>query len=477
MSRFRLVAPPVTSSFSRWPSTITSTVSEPPRVAPEGMPRISIRCRPRLSVETSTPGMTRSSSSSVRTPRSRISSARTSDTAAGAWSIDWGPRDATETTTSCGFSRLSRSSSSKSWKKPIATSSFPVTCRTASPLSFLSAARVGGTASTEASPTQSTALDSGTGPGGGIRRRARRSRPTGRTPGRAGSSWTGGGKSDHFSLILWPLQVGVAAGCAAGLHFGRERSRMAWTRGRWVEHLRGRRAGRLRLLVLAVSDRCDQRCVHCQIWMGHGGERPALTLAERLAVVDDALAAGAREALLTGGEPLLAADLWPIAARLRAAGARVMLATNGMLLAFHAAAVAASFDELYVSLDGGSPTTHDGLRGVPAFERLAAGLRALRALPGRPRLVARSTLHGGNAHEVEAIVAAAREMGFDQVSFLPLDASSDAFGGDPAARRPLVPSAATLDALEAGFRRLDDAGVDRKSVVEGKAVNPAGRRM
>jgi len=233
---------------------------------------------------------------------------------------------------------------------------------------------------------------------------------------------------------------------------------MAWTRGRWVEHLRGRRPWSLRLLVLAVSDRCDQRCVHCQIWMGGGGS-PALTLVERLAIVDDALTAGAREALLTGGEPLLSPDLWPIAARLRAAGARVMLATNGMLLAFHAAAVAASFDELYVSLDGGSPTTHDGLRGVPAFERLAAGLRALRALPRRPRLVARSTLHGGNAHEIEAIVTAAREMGFDQVSFLPLDASSDAFGGDPAARRPLVPSPATLDALEAGIRRLEAAGV------------------
>jgi Fe-coproporphyrin III synthase len=234
---------------------------------------------------------------------------------------------------------------------------------------------------------------------------------------------------------------------------------MAWTRGRWVEHLRGRRAWRLRLLVLAVSERCDQRCVHCQIWLGDGGARPPLTLAERLAIVDDALAAGAREALLTGGEPLLSPDLWPIAGRLRAAGARTMLATNGMLLALHAAAVADSFDEIYVSLDGGSPTTHDRLRGVPAFERLAAGLRALRGLPHRPRLVARSTLHGGNAHEVEAIVAAARGMGFDQVSFLPLDASSEAFGGDPAARAPLVPSPAALDALESGIGRLEDSGV------------------
>jgi MoaA/NifB/PqqE/SkfB family radical SAM enzyme len=241
---------------------------------------------------------------------------------------------------------------------------------------------------------------------------------------------------------------------------------MAWTRGRFIEYLRGRRPWGLRLLVLAVSDRCDQKCAHCQIWIGDGSETRRLTLAERLATVEDALAAGAREALLTGGEPLLSPDLWPIAARLRAAGARVMLATNGMLLAHHAAVVAEAFDELYVSLDGASASTHDGLRGVPAFERLRLGLRALRARPRRPRLVARSTLHARNAHEIEGIVAAARELGFDQVSFLPLDASSDAFGGDPAARAALVPSERRIEALEAGIRGLDAAGLLGRFVAE-----------
>lgn len=205
----------------------------------------------------------------------------------------------------------------------------------------------------------------------------------------------------------------------------------------WVERLQGSRPWGLQLLVLAVSERCDQRCVHCQIWMGPRGAAPALSLQERLAVVEDALRAGAREALLTGGEPLLSPDLWPLAERLRAGGARVMLATNGMQLERHAAAVAAIFDELYVSLDGASPASHDGLRGVAAFERLRAGLAALRGRAPRPRLVARSTLHARNLHEVEGLVAAARELGFDQVSFLPLDASSEAFGGAPEARGEL----------------------------------------
>src|SRR5262245_3856178 len=229
----------------------------------------------------------------------------------------------------------------------------------------------------------------------------------------------------------------------------------------WIEALRGRRPWRLRLLVLALSDRCDQRCAHCQIWMGAASAAPLLTLAERLAIVEDALAAGATEALLTGGEPLLSADLWPVAERLQRAGAHVMLATNGMLLAHHAERIAVHVDELYVSLDGASATTHDGLRGVAAFERLRAGIQALRAIRAagvRPRLVARSTLHARNLDELPAIVDAARAMGFDCVSFLPLDASSEAFGGDPEARASLVPRAAQLVAFEHAVARLDAQG-------------------
>jgi MoaA/NifB/PqqE/SkfB family radical SAM enzyme len=215
---------------------------------------------------------------------------------------------------------------------------------------------------------------------------------------------------------------------------------------------------RLRLLVLAVSDRCDQRCAHCQIHQGPPPGGRALTLAERLRVVEEALAAGAREALLTGGEPLLSADLWPVARRLRQGGARLMLATNGLRLERYAAEVAALFAEVYVSLDGSSAATHDGLRGALSFERTSAGVAAVKRAGPELLLVARCTLHARNLHEFEAMAPAARAAGFDHLSFLPLDASSEAFGGDPDARRPLVPAAAQVDAFEAAIGRLEQAG-------------------
>lgn len=218
------------------------------------------------------------------------------------------------------------------------------------------------------------------------------------------------------------------------------------------------RPGSLRLLVLAVSDRCDQRCLHCQIWQGpRDPRRPSLRLDERLALLDEAVRLGVAEVLLTGGEPLLSPELWPLAERLAAAGVRALLATNGLLLSAHAGEVARLFAEVYVSLDGG-PATHDVLRGVPSFGRLRAGVAALRALSPRPLLVARCTLSARNLHELAGVVAAARELGFDHVSFLPIDTTSSAFGGRPEARAELCPDPAQLGGLLRAIARLESAG-------------------
>jgi MoaA/NifB/PqqE/SkfB family radical SAM enzyme len=227
-----------------------------------------------------------------------------------------------------------------------------------------------------------------------------------------------------------------------------------------------RPTARLELLVLAISDRCDQKCAHCQIWMGAGNGGRSLTPEERLRVVEDALAGGTRVFLVTGGEPLLSPYLWPLAERLRTAGAKLMLATNGMLLERHAAAVGGLFDEVYLSLDGASASTHDGLRGVPAFDRLRSGVAALRDASPKVLRVARSTLHAGNLHEFPAIVEAARRLEVHHVSFLPIDASSSAFGGDAALRRRLVPDAPGLRAFEAALDALEASGRSDGFVLE-----------
>jgi MoaA/NifB/PqqE/SkfB family radical SAM enzyme len=227
--------------------------------------------------------------------------------------------------------------------------------------------------------------------------------------------------------------------------------------------LRDDRPWPLRLLVLALGDRCDQRCVHCAIWSSAPGM--GMSRSERLEVVRQALALGVRRALLTGGEPLLSRDFAPVAEALSQGGAAVLLATNGRLIPEHVDEIARFCDEIYVSLDGATPESHDRLRGVPTLGRMAYGLALLRARAPRVKTVARCTPHAGNIGELEQVIKSARRLGFDHVSFLPLDASSSAFGAEPSARKALVPSRESVQRLEDTIARLEGESAFRDGFV------------
>ena len=76
--------------------------------------------------------------------------------------------------------------------------------------------------------------------------------------------------------------------------------------------------------------------------------------------------------------------------------------STGLLLERHAAAIAANVDDLIVSLDG-PPDTHDRIRRVPgAFEKLARGVRSIRALDPDFPVSARCTVQRANHAELRA---------------------------------------------------------------------------
>ena len=189
----------------------------------------------------------------------------------------------------------------------------------------------------------------------------------------------------------------------------------------------------LRTVVLHVSARCDQTCVHCSIWKSNGVAAPALGYGERIRILDEACSLGARDVLFTGGEPLLCDQIEELTRHAHRSGLAVAIATNGLGLGRAAPWIADLVDSVYVSLDG-PRETHDRVRGRGMLARLESSLAALSGRDSRPRLIARSVVSSINGDLLGETVETARALGFDAISFLPVDTTSEAFGGAPGGR-------------------------------------------
>ncbi len=213
----------------------------------------------------------------------------------------------------------------------------------------------------------------------------------------------------------------------------------------------------LRLLILHVSRHCDQACGHCSLWRSKGKRGPDLGVEERRALLREAASLGGRAVLFTGGEPFLCDHLEELARAARGLGLSVQIATNGLGLSRAAPWLAECVDEIYVSLEG-PEELHDGIRGPGMFSRLRASIADLRGRSRRPRLTGRSVVSAQNGAVLDATVSAARSLGLDALSFLPVDVTSAAFGGEPAARASFRPDPLEVAAMRAAISRIGVAG-------------------
>ena len=139
------------------------------------------------------------------------------------------------------------------------------------------------------------------------------------------------------------------------------------------------RLGRpLGVLRLSLTARCNLACPYC---LPDGVEPPGLlTLAQRLQVIEAAVALGARSLRLTGGEPLLHPQLEELIRAVQPLRARglgeIALTSNGVLLSAERARAlrAAGLDRITLSLDG---TTGAAVARMAGLGDGAAGERTL----------------------------------------------------------------------------------------------------
>jgi len=141
---------------------------------------------------------------------------------------------------------------------------------------------------------------------------------------------------------------------------------------------------------------------------------------------------GVRQVVLTGGEPLMHSDLPALCAFFQEQQISLTLLTTGLLLQKRAPVVARYFDNVIISLDGPAPI-HDSIRRIKgAYQHIEDGVASVRALRPNLSIHARTTVQKVNHRHLCETVEAALQLSLDDISFLAIDLTSEAFN------RPLI---------------------------------------
>ncbi len=179
-----------------------------------------------------------------------------------------------------------------------------------------------------------------------------------------------------------PLEMGASAGPAEAGHGGVQPKVRLLQRGSLPiveEEVRKFRPD----IYWYLSFRCNLACEHCSVqsspWVDTSRD---LTTADALKVVDQMAELNVRTALLTGGEVMIRPDACEIMQALADRGIAIGLETNGLrfppeFLLLARELQAKKLLGISISLDGGTPETHERLRGPGSFSRTVRGFHLL----------------------------------------------------------------------------------------------------
>ncbi len=188
----------------------------------------------------------------------------------------------------------------------------------------------------------------------------------------------------------------------------------------------GRRHKDLRV---SLTDRCSLRCVYCmpQDFSEWQKSDHLLDTNELMSVIGAAVSIGIEEVRLTGGEPLLRADIVDIVSRISTLpnAPKLSLTTNGLRLVELAKPLKdAGLDRINVSLDTLDRDTFIKLTHRDRIDDVFAGLESARDAGLQPIKINAVLLRGINDQEAPALLKWAMNEGFSLrfIEQMPLDA-------------------------------------------------------
>jgi len=160
---------------------------------------------------------------------------------------------------------------------------------------------------------------------------------------------------------------------------------------------------------LDVTDRCNERCVHCYLDHNDYGE---MTTAEIKDLLDQLAAAGVFFLVFSGGEVFLRRDFFELLEHARSLLFSVKVKTNAIMIGEKEADRMAELGlhGVQVSVYSHRPEVHDRITKVPgSLERTLAGSRLLRERG--VNVIFANVLMGPNAADYPAVRSLALEIG------------------------------------------------------------------
>ncbi|HEY0432237.1 MAG TPA: radical SAM protein, partial [Chitinophagaceae bacterium] len=198
-------------------------------------------------------------------------------------------------------------------------------------------------------------------------------------------------------------------------------------------------------------------CVMCDIWKDNRNLKQ-LTEDDISSLLVALKRFGTKEVVMSGGEALLNPNFFLFCDMLASRGIRITLLSTGLSLKKNAEKIVEKVSNVIVSLDGDEPT-HNRIRNIPnAYGKLREGVEALRILNSNFRITARTVIHRLNYMVWGGIIESAKELGLDQISFLPADVTSQAFNRetpwDSTRQSDIVPSLRELAAFQSATANI-----------------------
>ncbi|MBC7874670.1 MAG: radical SAM protein [Ferruginibacter sp.] len=182
----------------------------------------------------------------------------------------------------------------------------------------------------------------------------------------------------------------------------------------------------LPVVILMPHSACNCQCVMCDIWKDNKNLEQ-LTEKDIYGLLDSLRKLGTQQVVMSGGEALLNPNFFRFCEILKKQNIKVTLLSTGLTLKRNAEQLLLNVNDVIVSLDG-NEEIHDRIRNIPgAFKKLREGVQYIKNSNPGFKITARTVIHRLNFRHWPAIIESAKEIGLDQVSFLPADVSSHAF--------------------------------------------------